>query len=383
MTDPGSVPLPGNAWEWLQRLSCLCVVGTRPEAIKMAPVISTLKRSTWAHPFVVATGQHEDLVDAALAEFGLSADTTLTLRREGRSLNSVLSQAIDKLDQLAETLSPACVIAQGDTTSVAAAALVAFHRKLPLIHVEAGLRTGNPLAPFPEEINRRLTGLVAALHCAPTESAAENLLREGVNRNDILISGNTVIDALFETVAKPLSVPAGFPETAKTILVTAHRRESFDGGLESAFWGLRAVVEKHQDIGLFFPVHPNPNTREPARRILGDHPRISLVEPLGYSDLVSAMNRSWLVVTDSGGIQEEAPALGRPVLVLRNVTERPEAVSSGAVRLIGTEREKVSKSVSDLIDDPSLYHKMSVPIFPYGDGFAAGRIVDAIQERLV
>lgn len=365
------------------KLACLCIVGTRPEAIKMGPVIQALKASDWAYPYVATSGQHADLVAEPLKEFGVFAYRALVIERESNSLNGLFGNAIIKMEEVIDGLKPACVVAQGDTSTVAAAALAAFHKKTPFVHVEAGLRTGNFAEPFPEELNRRLVALCSTLHCAPTKLAYDNLLREGARAEACVITGNTVIDALLQTASRDLPPPRGFPATPRVILATAHRRENFGRPLEEALAGLRAFVERHDDVGLFFITHPNPNAREPARRILGECPRIALSDPLGYADLVSALKRCWLAVTDSGGLQEEGPALGKPVLVLRDVTERPEAVHAGAVRIIGTKYDAVLGALSELREDEHLYRKMSAPVFPYGDGRAAERIVEAMRRRLL
>lgn len=365
------------------RARCLCIVGTRPEAIKMAPVIQALKASDWAFPYVVTTGQHAHLVEAPLKEFGVTPHRALVINRSSGSLNELFGKAIMEIDALVDLVRPACVVAQGDTSSVAAASLAAFHKRIPFIHVEAGLRTGNFDEPFPEELNRRIAGLASALHCAPTERSRDNLLREGANPADCLVTGNTVIDALLQTASRNPPPPPGFPDLPRVILSTAHRRESFGAPLEEALTGLRAAVEAYDDVGLFFLTHPNPRAHEPAKRILGGHPRITVTDALGYTDLVAAMKRCWIVVTDSGGLQEEAPALGKPVLVLRDVTERPEAVEAGAVRIVGTDSLAVLDEISKLYDDPRRYAEMAAPVFPYGDGRAARRIADAMRARLV
>lgn len=349
----------------------------------MATVIARLGDSDWARPLVVSIGQHVELLDQAMADFRLVADHHVSIDRQRGSILEVASQAMDRLDALLDGMDAACVIAQGDTTTVMAAALVAFYRRLPFVHVEAGLRTGNMQAPFPEEFNRRVVALGTRLHCAPTEGAAQNLLAEGIPEADILCSGNTVIDALLATAAQKPHLPIDFIKAPRPILVTAHRRESFGHQMEEAFGALRAVVERHPDIGLYFPVHPNPNTLAMAHRLLGGHERIVLTQPQAYPQLVAAMQASWLVVTDSGGLQEEAPALGKPVLVLRDVTERPEAIASGAVKLVGTDRRRILEAIEKLYTDPAAYARMAVPVFPYGDGRAAERIVAAIRERTV
>ena len=361
---------------------CVCVVGTRPEVIKMAPVIATLRASDWAQPFVVSIGQHAELLDKAMADFGLVADHHIAIERSRGSILEVASQALDRLDALLGGINAACIIAQGDTTTVMAASLVAFYRRLPFVHVEAGLRTGDLHAPFPEEYNRRVAALGASLHCAPTEAAAQNLLAEGIAATDILRSGNTVIDALLATAAQQPLLPGDFVDVPRPILVTAHRRESFGPQIEEAFEALRSAVEHYPDIGLYFPVHPNPEIRATAHRLLGGHKRIVLTEPQAYPQLVAAMQASWIVVTDSGGLQEEAPALGKPVLVLRDVTERPEAIASGAVALVGTDRNRILEAIAKLHGDKAAYASMAAPVFPYGDGKAADRIVAALQQRV-
>jgi UDP-N-acetylglucosamine 2-epimerase (non-hydrolysing) len=365
------------------KLCCLCIVGTRPEAIKMGPVIAELNRSDWAFPYVVTTGQHADVVEGALKDFGVVPSRRLDLERRNGSLNELFGKVIAEMDRVIDEVRPDCVIAQGDTTSVAVVSLAAFHKNVPFMHIEAGLRTGKLNDPYPEELNRRIAGLTAAMHFAPTSASLNNLLREGVNPGDCLVTGNTGIDALLQTAAHKLPAPKGFPNLPRVILATAHRRESFGAPIENALRGIRAAVDRHDDLGLFFVSHPNPNAHEPARRILGGHPRIVVTDAIDYADMVAALKRCWIVVTDSGGLQEEAPALGKPVLVLRNTTERPEAVRAGAVRVVGTNSAAVSSAISQLCDDPALYARMSVPVFPYGDGQAAKRIVAAMRARLV
>lgn len=365
------------------KLCCLCIVGTRPEAIKMGPVIAELDRSDWAYPYVVTTGQHADVVEGALKDFGVAPSRRLNLERRNGSLNELFGKVMAEIDRVIDEVRPDCVIAQGDTTSVAVVSLAAFHKNVPFMHIEAGLRTGKLNDPYPEELNRRIAGLTAAMHFAPTATSLDNLLREGVVPGDCLVTGNTGIDALLQTAAHELPAPKDFPNLPRVILATAHRRESFGAPIEDALRGIRAAVDQHDDLGAFFVTHPNPRAHEPARRILGDHPRIVVTDAIEYADMVAALKRCWVVVTDSGGLQEEAPALGKPVLVLRNTTERPEAVRAGAVRVVGTNTASVSSAISQLCDDPELYARMSVPVFPYGDGQAAKRIVAAMRARLV
>jgi UDP-N-acetylglucosamine 2-epimerase (non-hydrolysing) len=369
-------PAPGAA------ITCACVVGTRPEVIKMAPVIRQLRRMAWATPFVIATGQQDGLLDGALNDFQIVPDHAMPYDPKGPNLVPTLIAIAGKLDEAFERVRPEFVIAQGDTTSVFAASLAAFYRRIPFIHIEAGLRTGDLYAPFPEEFHRRAIAVSTLLHCAPTRAAAKHLLKEGISRDRILMSGNTVIDALLETARDRPAPPPGFPRVARPILLTAHRRENFGEPLREALLAIRAFVDQNADTGVFFPVHPNPAARAIAHQILSNHERIVLAEPSPYSEIVGAMQRSWLVVTDSGGLQEEAPALGKPVLVLRDVTERPEAVAAGAVRVVGTSHLRVFQALTELHRDTAAYDRMAVPIFPYGDGHAAQRIVAALRMKM-
>jgi UDP-N-acetylglucosamine 2-epimerase (non-hydrolysing) len=293
-----------------------------------------------------------------------------------------LSQLIRRLDRFFGEFQPDCVLAQGDTTTAYAASIAAFYRKIAFVHIEAGLRTASLEAPFPEEFHRRAIAVSTALHCAPTSAAAQNLVKENVPREKIIVSGNTVIDSLLEVASLRLPPPADFPKL-RTILLTAHRRENFGAPLKDAFTAIRAFVDLTPDVALYFPLHPNPKAREVALEVLTDHPRIKLVEPLNYRDVVAAIQHCWCVITDSGGLQEEAPALGKPVLVLRDVTERPEAVASGVVELIGTARDVVFNSLFELNKNPQKYARMSRPVFPYGDGHASKRIVESLRLHFV
>lgn len=361
-------------------LRCACVVGTRPEVIKMAPVIRRLEESEWAKPILIASGQHDTLLQLALSDFDLKVDRAIPHDPNFGTVTNLLGCVAKELDHIFEEIKPNCVIAQGDTTTVFAASLVAFYRRIPFVHVEAGLRTGDLSAPFPEEFHRRAIATSAVLHCAPTAIAAANLKKENVPDEQILISGNTVIDALLETAAETPAAPSSFPKSARPILMTAHRRENFGEKLREAFRGIRAFIDLYSDTALFFPVHPHPEASAAAEEILSGHPRISLVGPLSYREMVGAMQKSWLIVTDSGGLQEEGPALGKPVLVLRDVTERPEAVQAGVVRVIGTARENVFAALSELHGDSAAYAQMARPVFPYGDGNAAKRIIFSLPQ---
>ena len=360
--------------------SFVFVIGTRPEVIKVAPIIRRLRESEWASVRIVTSGQQSDLLDGTLAEFGLRPDFSIPHQAACRTPAVLASQLICQLDEYFDKERPDCVLAQGDTTTAYASSIAAFYRKIAFVHVEAGLRTPSLDAPFPEEFHRRSIAVSTSLHCAPTSAAANNLIRENIARDKILVSGNTVIDSLLEVAASRPAPPADFPGL-KTILLTAHRRENFGAPLREAFTAIRAFVDLTPDVAVYFPVHPNPNARETAFEILSGHPRIKLVEPLGYRDIVAAIQHSWLVVTDSGGLQEEAPALGKPVLVLRDVTERPEAVASGVVDLVGTSRDAVFGALSGLHKNRAKYVRMARPVFPYGDGHAGKRIVEALYRQ--
>jgi UDP-N-acetylglucosamine 2-epimerase (non-hydrolysing) len=364
------------------QIRCACVVGTRPEVIKMAPVIRRLRQTDWADPFVITTGQQDGLLEQALNDFHLVPDHAIAYDPKGTNVVPVLASIAGKLDETFDRIRPAVVIAQGDTTTVFAASLAAFYRRIPFVHVEAGLRTSDLSAPFPEEFHRRAIAVSTLLHCAPTKAAASHLRNENVPASRILVSGNTVIDALLETAACAPAPPRGFPKVPRPVLLTAHRRENFGEPLREALTAIRAFVEATPDTAVFFPVHPNPAARSIAQQILSNHERIVLAEPASYAEIVGAMQRSWLVVTDSGGLQEEAPALGKPVLVLRDVTERPEAVAAGAVRVVGTARRRIFQALTDLHCNTAAYERMAKPIFPYGDGHAAQRIVAALRALM-
>ena len=356
------------------------VIGTRPEVIKVAPIIRRLRNTDWAAVRIVTTGQQSDLLEDTLAEFGLEADVAIRHRRNFHTPILLLSQLVRRLNKFIEDVRPDCVLAQGDTTTAYAASIAAFYHKVAFVHVEAGLRTDSLEAPFPEEFHRRSIAVSATLHCAPTSAAAQNLIKENVPKEKIIVSGNTVIDSLLEVAALKPPPPADFPGL-RTILLTAHRRENFGDPLKDAFTAIKAFVDLTPDVALYFPMHPNPNARETALEILSGHPRIKLVEPLGYRDIVAAIQNAWCVVTDSGGLQEEAPALGKPVLVLRDVTERPEAVASGVVELVGTSRDAVFSSLFELNRNQAKYARMARPVFPYGDGHASKRIVESLHQQ--
>ena len=365
------------------RRNILCVIGTRPEAIKMAPVVGALR----AHPAgfavtVVATAQHREMLDPILANFSIRPDIDLDIMAHNQSLPQLTARLLPALDRVLGTTTPDFVLAQGDTTTVLVTALACFYRKVRFGHVEAGLRTHNMASPFPEEMNRTLVGRLATRHYAPTDSAAANLGREGVPPGSIIVTGNTVIDALHHMVALAPALPFDIPLERRLVLVTAHRRENFGAPFEKILNAIARLVQAHPDIEVVYPVHPNPNVREPAHRILGHLDRVRLTEPLDYAGFVAAMVRSYLIISDSGGVQEEAPALAKPVLVLRQETERPEAVEAGVVRIVGVETEDILREAGRLLTDPEAYAEMAKGVSPYGDGRASERIAASLMHDL-
>ncbi len=360
----------------------IALVGTRPEAIKMAPVIQAL-RQQGRHPVkVVSTGQHREMLRQTLGIFGIAPDVELDVMQPNQSLSTLTANLLRTLDPLMDETDPAMMIAQGDTTSVMVAALVSFYRRLPFAHVEAGLRTGDIHSPFPEEFNRIVAGRIANLHFAPTQRAADNLRAEKVSEKDIYLTGNTVIDALLWAAERAGPPPIQLAEGRRLILVTCHRRENFGEPLGRIFNALKRVIAAAPDCEILYPVHPNPNVRERAYAEFSDLKRVHLVDPLDYSDLVAAMKHATLVLTDSGGIQEEAPSLKKPVLVLRESTERPEAVESGVAAIAGTDEDAIFTKAMRLLTDKAHYASMATGANPYGDGHAATRIVNVIEAYL-
>ena len=359
------------------------VLGTRPEAVKLAPVILALQAASDFSTRVIHTGQHQHLVKPVMDLFGLATDRNLALMTPRQSLAHITCTALAGLQEDFVRHPPHLVLVQGDTTTAFAAALAAFYQHIPLAHVEAGLRTDDLWNPYPEEANRRLISQLAQLHFAPTPRAAHNL-KNADAQGTVVVTGNTVIDALL-TVAQQqpaCPVPGLMWEAQPVILVTVHRRENWGEPLREIGRGLRQVLDKHPKATLLLPLHPNPTVREPLGQILADHPRAFLVEPLDYKALVGAMASCSLVLTDSGGLQEEAPTLGKPVLVLRHTTERPEAVDAGTARLIGTSASAILREVSHLLTDPAAYNAMARAVNPFGDGHASQRIVKACRQFL-
>ncbi len=362
----------------------LLVFGTRPEVIKLAPVIRKLRSwPTSVRVTLCATGQHRDMLDSALAAFDLAADVDLDAMQAGQTPTGLLSRLLARLEPVLIEQKPDVVVVQGDTTTVMAGALAGFLHGCRVAHVEAGLRTRDRRAPFPEEVNRRVAGVTADDHFAPTSRACDNLLSEGVPAERIHLTGNTVVDALDWMVARvaqrPLPPQLDIGER-RLVLVTAHRRESFGPPFRQLCNALRDIAERFDDVELIYPVHLNPNVQQPVREILGDCPRVRLVDPLPYTDFVALLSRATLILTDSGGIQEEAPGLGKPTLVLREKTERPEAVAAGVVQLVGTDRERIVSAATRLLAEPAAYAAMARRVAVYGDGLAAQRICEVLVE---
>lgn len=367
----------------------LTVFGTRPEAIKMAPVVKELQK----HPElfetkVCVTAQHRQMLDQVLDLFDIVPDYDLDIMKPGQSLTDVTCNVLQGLAPVLEEFRPDVVLVHGDTTTTMAASLAAYYQKIDVGHVEAGLRTGNIYSPWPEEMNRRLAGAITRYHFAPTERSRDNLLREGVAAESIHVTGNTVIDALLDVVEKvrtdrvlqeEMGKRFGFLDPAKRlILVTGHRRENFGNGFENICTALKEISLANPDVEILYPVHLNPNVQEPVHRLLSGCPSVHLIEPLDYLPFVYLMDRSYLIITDSGGVQEEAPSLGKPVLVTRDTTERPEAVEAGTVKLVGTDKERIIEEATELLRNPLAYERMSLAHNPYGDGRAAKRIIEAM-----
>ncbi len=360
----------------------LSVIGTRPEAIKMAPVIRALRKSPELFQArILVTAQHREMLDQVLEVFSLTPDADLNLMRPNQSLSGLTARAVKEIGGYLEINRPDLVLVQGDTTTMMSAALASFYARLPFAHVEAGLRTGDLFAPYPEEFNRRMAGLLASLHFPPTRQSAANLEREGVDRSAIKITGNTVIDALFHTLANTAAPPKPGPPDLPYVLMTCHRREIFGEPIREIFSAVRSFFSVHPEIYLWYPVHPNPNVKEPAAEILSGLKNVLLTDPLDYPAFCHAMKDARLILSDSGGVQEEAPALGKPVLVLRDATERPEGVAAGTCRLVGPHRDRIISSLEELLFDRDAYNRMAGAKNPYGDGRAAERIVSVLAGK--
>lgn len=371
------------------RKKVMVVFGTRPEAIKMAPLVTALKQQPSLQTIVAVTAQHRQMLDQVLDLFEITPDEDLNVMQPGQTLSELTSRIVQGMEQVIAKHAPDIVLVHGDTTTTFATSLAAFYQRTAIGHVEAGLRTGNLYSPWPEEANRKLTGVLANLHFAPTTQAAQNLRNEGVPATSIYITGNTVIDALLAVVAKIKDTPslqselsAHFPfldASKRLVLVTGHRRENFGDGFEQICHALKAIADRG-DTQVVYPVHLNPNVQEPVRRILADQPAVHLIDPLEYLPFVYLMSRCDLIITDSGGVQEEAPSLGKPVLVMRDTTERPEAILAGTVKLVGTRTSNIVEQANLLLDDSSAYAQMAFANNPYGDGSAAIRIAALLAD---
>ena len=365
----------------------MVIYGTRPEAVKVAPVIRALAESAVFTPLVAVTAQHRSMLDQVNEVFGITPDFDLDIHRPGQTLAGITTRALGGVQALLAQQRPDAVIVQGDTTTVFAAALAAFYEQIPVVHLEAGLRTGDAYSPYPEEINRRLATRLAGLHLAPTATSRANLLAENVDRKNIVVTGNTVIDALLWAVRQPLGY--GDPALAgldhfggPVLLVTAHRRESWGEPLRGVGRALARIAAAHPGLRIVFPIHANPLVRDAILPAIGDLANVTVTEPLPYGGFARLMNRSTLILTDSGGVQEEGPSLGKPVLVMRDTTERPEAVLAGTVTLVGTDEDLIVDTVARLLTDPAAYRAMANAVNPYGDGHAADRTVAALAHHL-
>lgn len=364
-------------------LKVLTVFGTRPEAIKMAPLVLALQQTEGINTQVAVTAQHREMLDQVLKLFQIKPDYDLNIMKTGQTLFDITTRALTGLKDVLDQAKPDLVLVHGDTSTTFVASLAAFYKQIPVGHVEAGLRTNNKYSPYPEEMNRRLTGVLADLHFAPTAKAKENLLREGIDAKNIFVTGNTVIDALKATVREDYTFNHRELDSIdfrqkRVLLVTTHRRENLGEPMREIYLALRDIVDNYPDVEIVFPMHKNPAVRGMAQQVLGATPRVHLIEPLDYQPFINLMQRCYLVLTDSGGMQEEAPALGKPVLVLRDTTERPEAVQAGTVRLIGTQKDAVLRHTRELLENPAAYNKMAEAVNPYGDGLASLRITQAI-----
>lgn len=390
--------LCANAHDGVEKVALMkkvsVIFGTRPEAIKLCPVILALQKNPAFDCKVCVTGQHREMLQQVLNVFGVKPDVDLALMQPNQTLGGFTARAIDAIDRYLAQEKPDVVMVQGDTTTVFCGALAAFYHHIPIAHVEAGLRTGNMQSPWPEEANRILTTRLAKWHFAPTMNNKNNLLKEGVPEEDIYVTGNTVIDALLIARAKIvkmpgseveqlIGLPAGFMNSGRRmVLITGHRRENFGAGFENICHAIKALSEKFPEVDFVYPVHLNPNVREPVSRILGGHSgkNVYLIAPQSYLPFVALMNRAYLVLTDSGGVQEEAPGLGKPVLVMRDTTERPEAVDAGTAKLVGTDCVAIEKNVSELLTDKITYAKMAHSVNPYGNGEAVQCICDVLAR---
>lgn len=359
----------------------MLVFGTRPEAIKMCPLVNELKTREGIQTLVCVTGQHRQMLDQVLEAFSVTPDYDLSIMKDRQTLFDVTANILLKIREVLEAERPDVVLVHGDTSTTFVTALACFYLQIPVGHVEAGLRTHNIYSPFPEEFNRQAVGIISQYNFAPTTMARDNLLREGKPAERIYVTGNTAIDALKTTVRPNYTHPElEWAEGSRLILITAHRRENLGEPMKHMFRAIRRVCDEHPDVKAIYPIHMNPAVREIATEILGDDERIRMIEPLDVLDFHNFLSRSYLILTDSGGIQEEAPSLGKPVLVMRDTTERPEGIAAGTLKLVGTEEETIYNSFKELLENPEVYHSMSTASNPYGDGLASRRIADILQH---
>ena len=367
-------------------LKVMTIFGTRPEAIKMAPVVKALEAAPDMESIVTVTAQHREMLDQVLHLFSITPNYDLNIMSQGQTLYDVTCRALMGLQEVLKEAKPDVVLVHGDTTTTFVGALAAFYEGIPVGHVEAGLRTGNIYSPFPEEMNRKLTGAIGTYPFAPTTTSEANLLKENINPDHLYVTGNTVIDALQTTVKEDYTFTEELLNkidyvNQKVILVTTHRRENLGNPMRNVYEAIRDIIGEHEEVEVIFPMHRNPKVRSIVQEVLGDMPRVHLIEPLEYEPFANLMDRTYLIMTDSGGIQEEAPSLGKPVLVLRDTTERPEAVQAGTVKLVGTDKATVYSTAKELITNAEMYTAMSNAVNPYGDGLASERIVQALRHE--
>ncbi|AEB30225.1 UDP-N-acetylmannosamine 2-epimerase [Carnobacterium sp. 17-4] len=366
----------------MRKIKVMTIFGTRPEAIKMAPLVKELnKQSDRFESIVAVTAQHREMLDQVLQTFGIKPNYDMNIMKENQTLSEITSSVLVGLDEILKKAKPDIILVHGDTTTTFAASISAYYNQIKVGHVEAGLRTGNKHSPFPEELNRQLTDVIADIYFAPTIESKLNLLKENHPKEKIYVTGNTAIDALEETIQKDYhhTVLENINPDSKVVLVTMHRRENQGKPMERVFQAIRQVVDEHQDVEIIYPVHLNPNVQNMAKKVLGQHPRIHLIAPLEVMDFHNLVAKSYMIMTDSGGVQEEAPSLGVPVLVLRNTTERPEGVEAGTLKLVGTQTESIIKEMTKILENESEYKKMATTNNPYGDGQASKRILSAIS----
>ena len=367
----------------MNKIKVMSVFGTRPEAIKMAPLVKELESREEIESIVCVTAQHREMLDQVLETFKITPDYDLNIMKQGQTLGDVTTRALNGLEEVIRECRPDIVLVHGDTTTTFAGALAAFYNQVAIGHVEAGLRTWDKYSPFPEEMNRQMVDCMADMFFAPTELSKTNLINEGKDEEKIYITGNTAIDAMSTTVDEGYTHPEleWIKEGERMILLTAHRRENLGDPMRNIFRAIKRIVDEFEDIKVIYPIHMNPKVREVANEVLGDNDRVKMIEPLEVFDFHNFQNKSFIILTDSGGIQEEAPSLGKPVLVLRDTTERPEGIDAGTLKLVGTDEEVIYEETRKLLTDKEVYDKMSKASNPYGDGHASERIVDAIIEK--